>query len=83
MTNRRSEYWFPAKRFGYGWGIANTWQGGAIQLSYLLLMTVGTKFMVVRGMGAAWAVSSIALTIAFVWLHYRKGEPARWRWGND
>ncbi len=21
------KYWFPAKRYGWGWGIPNTWQG--------------------------------------------------------
>jgi hypothetical protein len=21
------KYWFPAKRYGWGWGIPNVWQG--------------------------------------------------------
>jgi len=21
------DYWFPAKRYGWGWGIPNRWQG--------------------------------------------------------
>jgi hypothetical protein len=24
------EYWFPAKRYGWGWGIPVTWQGWVV-----------------------------------------------------
>jgi hypothetical protein len=83
MSNREVAYWFPAKRFGYGWGIANTWQGGCVQIAYLLFMTFGTKFMIDRQLGRLWAVVAVVLTLVLVALHYWKGEPARWRWGND
>ena len=25
--NEPEKYWFPAKRYGWGWGLPSTWQG--------------------------------------------------------
>ena len=25
--NEKFQYWFPAKRYGWGWGLPQTWQG--------------------------------------------------------
>jgi len=27
---QEQNYWFPAKRYGWGWGIPVTWQGWAV-----------------------------------------------------
>ena len=43
------DIWFPAKKYGYGWGLPITWQGWVVTLSYLLLI-VGGSFTSV-GMG--------------------------------
>jgi hypothetical protein len=37
MKYRDRYYWFPAMKVGWGWGIANTWQGALIQVAYPLL----------------------------------------------
>ena len=32
---RKNQYWFPAKRFGWGWGPPTTWQGWAVLIVWL------------------------------------------------
>jgi hypothetical protein len=38
---RYVRYWFPAKRYGWGWGFPITWQGWAIFVGFLVLLAVG------------------------------------------
>ena len=34
-------YWFPARRYGWGWGLPATWQGWLVLAGYVLLALVG------------------------------------------
>jgi len=80
MNYRDQHYWFPAKRIGWGWGIANCWQGALIQVAYPIL-----SFMLFRyggpalGIGITVAIFA-AMTVAFIAIHWFKGEPPYWRW---
>jgi hypothetical protein len=40
MTNR-SPYWFPAKRYGLGWGFPSTWQGKIVLSLFFVFLLVG------------------------------------------
>ena len=33
--NRQANYWFPAKRIGWGWTLPNCWQGWAVLGAYV------------------------------------------------
>jgi hypothetical protein len=35
------EYWFPAKRYGWGWGLPITWQGWLVFAAFIGLVAVG------------------------------------------
>ena len=37
--------WFPAKKYGYGWGLPNTWQGWCVLILYFVLCLVGVKWL--------------------------------------
>lgn len=37
------KYWFPAKTFGWGWGLPRTWQGWVVFLVYLLVASAGKQ----------------------------------------
>jgi hypothetical protein len=50
-------YWFPAKRFGWGWGLPTTWQGYLVLGVYFGLIGVGMF---------AWSASRDSLTF-FLW----------------
>lgn len=74
-------YWFPAKNYGWGWGVPQTWQGRIVVLAFLLLIAGGAYFR--ERMGSvtflAYATGLIFLLVAICWL---KGEPLQWRWGE-
>jgi hypothetical protein len=35
MNQRPPKYWFPAKRYGWGWGPPATWQGWLFLIAWL------------------------------------------------
>jgi hypothetical protein len=78
------EYWFPAKRYGWGWGFPITWQGWVVLALFLGLIVGGALlFRVVAPQKALAAYLAYvgALSVLFVGVCWLKGEPPRWRWG--
>ena len=73
------EYWFPAKRHGWGWGFPVRWQGWATLLAYFVLPGA----VVFRFQPAGHPLTFALLTLALVAVCWLKGEPPRWRWGKD
>ena len=68
-------YWFPAKQFGWGWGLPTCWQGWAVFAAYLVVVALVIRCVPpatdhVRFV-AGIAVST-AILLAVCWL---KGEP--------
>ena len=82
MSSDRT-YWFPAKRYGWGWGPPSVWQGWLVLAVFTGLLIAGPAVVPpqanILGYLAYTAVWS-GLLIAVCWL---KGEPPRGRWGND
>ncbi|MCC8396744.1 hypothetical protein LJ656_29560 [Paraburkholderia sp. MMS20-SJTR3] len=79
----KHDYWFAAKRYGWGWGLPVRWQGWATLTAYLVLLGVVVFGFRPAGHPFAFAVLVGVLTAAFVAVCWIKGEPARWRWGKD
>ena len=80
-VNERPRYWFPAKRYGWGWGPPATWQGWVVLVAYIGLMAAVAWIVPPERsvVGFVAAVSGLSLgVIAICWW---KGEPPRWRWG--
>ena len=77
------KYWFPAKRYGWGWGIPSSWQGWLVLAVFVGLLVVGSFLFPIRTeLGAYFAYVAVlsGLLVGVCWL---KGEPPRWRWGGD
>lgn len=78
----RSRYWFPAKRFGWGWGPPCAWQGWVVLVGYVGLI-VAVALICPPGKSLAGYLGSVfmlsAVLVAICWW---KGEPPRWRWGD-
>ena len=36
--SEQPRYWFPAKRYGWGWGLPSTWEGWVVLVGYLALL---------------------------------------------
>ncbi len=76
------KYWFAAKRYGYGWGLPLCWQGWVVYALFLGgLVADSLIFSPARRMGR-FQLGVLLLAAALVAVCLRKGEPARWRWGN-
>src|SRR5258708_22000818 len=40
MSNKQT-YWFPAKRYGWGWGLPSSWQGWVVLAAFIGLLGDG------------------------------------------
>ena len=79
----KQAYWFPAKRYGWGWGIPSCWQGWMVLAVFAGLFLAGfLLFPPSRDIGLYLAYVAI-LTGSLVAICWIKGEPPRWRWGDD
>src|SRR5262249_4502494 len=77
------KYWFPAKRYGWGWGIPDAWQGWLVLAVFAALLVVGSVVVAPGrhiGLYLVYVAALCGLLIGVCWL---KGEPLRWRWGGD
>ena len=78
---KEHDYWFPAKRYGIGWGPPARWEGWAVLLGYMaLVLTVALAFPP-EATPRDFMVGMASLTIALILVCWWKGEPTRWRWG--
>ena len=75
-----ARYWFPAKRYGWGWGVPRTWQGWLVLLGFCAVVLVAA----VTAPDPRWTLAVVVLaTVALLLICLKKGEPTRWRWGGD
>ena len=73
--------WFAPKRFGYGAGLPISWQGWAITIAYLAIVSgVAYRF----GRHSVQLIAAlIPLTAAFLVICARTTKGGwRWRWGD-
>ena len=84
--------WFPVKRYGYGWGLPNVWQGWAVLGAWIAGVAVGA-IGILGSLGPVeprpWLALGVFYTFLAVmigvltWICLAKGErPLRWRWGD-
>ena len=76
------QYWFPAKTYGWGWGMPITWQGWLVFLAALGLFACGAFLFPPQTMLLGYIVYEVAIVAALIFICQRKGEPTSWRWGK-
>lgn len=74
--------WFPAKRYGWGWGPPNCWQGWVVVMIYIGLAAGGAIWMNAGEHPIRFSLYLVAITIALCFVCWLKGEKPRWRWGG-
>ena len=79
--------WFKAKTYGWGWTPA-TWEGWAVIGVYALLLIAILKRadLVVRTARETLlevTLPILVMTAVLIGISYWKGEPPRWRWGQE
>jgi CHASE2 domain-containing sensor protein len=77
----RERDWFPAKRYGWGWGPPSTWQGWVV-LGAAVVLEVGIAWATLPRAPLAFAGATGLCALALLVVCYRKGEPPAWRWGD-
>jgi hypothetical protein len=78
-----ARYWFPAKRYGWGWGPSATWQGWSVLAAFVGLLVVGALVLPPNRSLPIFLGYAALLAVALVAVCWLKGEPPRWRWGDD
>jgi hypothetical protein len=79
MANQR-QYWFLAKRYGWGWGMPIVWQGWLVMLVYCVLLGITVSLLSANIVALSVCVgleSSLMMLVC-----YLKGEPLAWHWGD-
>ena len=79
--SEQPKYWFPAKRFGWGWGFPNTWQGWLVLVGYVFFIVLAHVFLPTKTKPTEFVACVAFLTVILVIICWLKGERPRWRWG--
>jgi len=78
-----ARYWFPAKRYGWGWGFPARWQGWLVLVAFVALVAGGAFVFRPREHLVGYLIYVAALCFELVAVCWLTGEPPRWRWGED
>ena len=82
MRYEPRDIWFPAKRYGWGWGFPIAWQGWLVYLVFITLVIAGSIWYV-RTLSPLFFVYLAVISAGLIAICWWKGEPPRWRWGDD
>lgn len=74
--------WFKAKTYGWGWGLANTWQGWVTYACYAGLLVASGVFFPPSRAAALFVASVTILSAVLFGICLLKGEKPKWRWGR-
>jgi hypothetical protein len=80
MTDDKT--WFKARTYGWGWGMATTWQGWAVYAGYVLLLAISAIVFPPDRQLSCFLASLGFLSAALVLICMAKGEKPGWRWGG-
>jgi hypothetical protein len=81
MSANRPRYWFRAKRYGLGWGLPLAWQGWVFFFSWLLIFSLGIRFLTPGSAPMRLAFTALMVVLLVV-ICFWKGEPAGRRWNR-
>jgi hypothetical protein len=81
MNGAPSQYWFPAKLYGWGWGLPTAWQGWVVLVTWFIVLAVMAPIVAWDSL-ALFFVFIAAMVAALFSICWAKGEPPRWRWGK-
>lgn len=79
--------WFPAKRYGWGWGPPIRWQGWAVIGGWLAVFGAAILLLIKSSLEPV-LVAALLLVFSLLWsgvliaICWAKGETPRWRWGD-
>ncbi len=83
MQEQKKEIWFPAKKYGLGWGFPVTWQGWLFFVGWLGVFIAGISYARnnISSYLVFWSFVICMVVILFA-VCFLKGEKPKWRWGE-
>ena len=75
MTSNDKKIWFPAKRYGWGWGLPLTWQGWMVVVLYFVLLGAGTFVFDPDERPVLYVVYTGILSAILIGICWLRGEP--------
>ena len=78
LTMIDKHYWFPAMRYGFGWGLPITWQGWLSMIAVIDLAALGGLTIPERYGVLVFVCYDVVLVSLFLGLCWWKGEPPKW-----
>jgi hypothetical protein len=78
----QKQYWFPAKRYGWGWGVPVRWQGWVCLALYAACVGLAIHFLRPVTHPVLLAFTLALLTTGLIAVCWLKGERPRWHWGD-
>ena len=82
MPTSEKKIWFPAKKYGWGWGAPVCWQGWVVMAVYVLLLALDGIFVGPDRHPVLFMALFLPLTILLGFICWLKGEKPGWRWGG-
>jgi hypothetical protein len=68
MPLPKERAWFPAKRYGYGWGLPRRWPGWLVFIGYVGAFVTGIRLIpAAPGYFFGYAFGITALLVAICW----------------
>lgn len=82
MDEKIPGFWFPAKHYGWGWGLPVCWQGWLVLVIYCASVLWAVRHFIPAKDVAGFIGFNIVAAIVFVAVLAWKGEKPGWRWGD-
>jgi hypothetical protein len=82
LNNEKTNYWFKAKKYGWGWGLPTAWQGWVVFVAFILLTALGAVAFRPDKYVIGFLVYNFLTTAVLIAICFLKGEPPSWRWGK-
>ncbi len=81
------KFWFPAKKYGWGWGFPVTWQGWVVLLAYIAFFAWNSIGLDAESQSdpdtiRQFVIDSCMASAVLIAIAYKTGEKPRWRWGD-
>lgn len=75
-------YWFPAKRYGWGWGLPSAWQGWLVLAIYAVAIVAVCLLFPPKSGSLRFILLVAGSTVALIVICWFTGEPPHWSWGD-
>jgi hypothetical protein len=80
MIKEKRDIWFPAKEYGWGWGLPCAWQGWVVMLVYIGIVVGATIFFWPALNNKLYLVFVLGLSFLYGLVCCWKGEKPAWKW---